>query len=219
MGRLTHEKAEDLGDEAYFEVPLSKADLYAHESLGYERTESQFVLDCFSGRKFPLELLPQVLANADGSFSERKLTAIYTTGTLAIAADVTSDHWLANQEPSIQQLVDTIEAIYAGELQGLNETAAEPLLKVIADRQTAREWVILADLGNRLAELAASDQTISDKLRSGNLNVFMTYGSAHTGLFHKLRQIGLHPKRTFPTMPYTYPAAVSLVRKKMLLKD
>lgn len=215
----THEKAEDLGDEAHFEIPLSEADLYAHENHGYERTESQFVLDSFSKRLFPPELLPQVLEHAGESFNGRKLKAIYETGIPAIAADVTSDHWLANQEPSLQQLTNTIEAIYAGELPGVNGAMAEPLIRMVADRQKVREWAILADLGNKLAELATHDQAIADKLQAGDLNVFMTYGSAHTGLFHKLRKIGLLPKRTFPTMPYTYPAALSALRKKMFEKD
>jgi hypothetical protein len=214
----THENADDLGDDSYFEVPLGKADVYAHENHGYQQAESQFVLDAFSKRLFPPELLPQVLAHAGDSFNDRKLTAVYNTGTPAISADVVSDHWLVKLAPSIKQLAVSIEAIYAGELQGVNEAMAEPLIEIVADRQKAREWVILADLGSKLAKLALRDETIGDKLQSGNLNIFMTYGSVHTGLFHKLRQLGLQPERTFPTKPYIYPPALSLLRKKMFAK-
>ena len=213
-----HGKAEDLGDEDYFEVPLAKADLYAHENLGYERAENQYVLDIFSRRLIPRELLGQVLESGGDSFNDRKLTAIYDTGTYAVAADVTSDHWLVNQEPSIQHLGYMLEAIYTGGMPGTSESIAGALINIVADRQKVREWIILSDLGNKIAELATVDPTIADKLQGGILNVFMTYGSAHTGLFHKLRQLGLRPKRTFPTMPYEYSPVVSAIRKKIFEK-
>ena len=208
-----HREAIDLGDNTYFEELLGKADVYAQENDGYDPTEAQIILDIFSKGRIEATAVPRALELAGNSFEARQLKSIHETGVVAFPADISSGHALANQEPSTGQLFDALA------MPDATEAMKDSLGKLIAERENAREWVILADLGHKLSELAISDPMVNDKLQNDQLNVFMTYGSMHTGLFHKLKRLGIHPERTFPHKPFVYPALTALIRKEMLKKS
>lgn len=205
----SHDTAEDMGDESKFEEPLSRSHIYAIEEPGYDPAE-QLSLDAIAKRRFPLELIS---ASTDAVYG-RKLGAVYKTGIKAVLADIDVNHRL-NQEPGTLQLLPFMVTEYTNNGDNAELSTVQAVAEQIAAHETQREWVILAQLGKHIESLSKTDPAIAEKLASGQLNIFMTYGDLHTGLFHKLREIGLKPQRTFVEKPVIYPALASVIRQKM----
>lgn len=204
-----HRKSEDLGDESYFETPLAKSDIYAIENLRYESDE-QSILNDVSKQRFSLN---HIAATTDGH-TARTLSAIHRSGVRAIISDVGADHRLSD-ETNTSSLIPLLGMSLAAHKNDPQHPMVEALAEEIVDKENLREWIVLSELGKKIGELSQSDSKIAEKLSSGELNVFMTFGANHTGLFHKLRKLGLDPKRTFPQKPYIYDFISTVMRQKM----
>jgi hypothetical protein len=204
-----HGKPEDLGDESYFETPLAKSDIYAIENLRHEPDE-QSILDDVSKQRFSLK---HIIASTDGH-TARTLSAIHQSGIHAIITDVGADHGLSD-ETNTSLLIPLLGMSLAAHDNDPQHPKVETLAEDIADKENTREWIVLSELGKKIEGLSHSDPNIAEKLASGELNVFMTFGANHTGLFHKLRKLGLDSKRTFPQKPYIYDFISTVMRQKM----
>ena len=204
-----HSKPEDLGDESYFEKPLEKADIYAMEHLRHEPDE-QSILNDVSNQRFSLK---DIAVNTEGILP-RTLSAVHQTGIRAVITDIDANHSLSH-ETKTSSLIPLLGMTLLMHGDDPKHPEVEKLTESIAKLENSREWVVLSELGNKIEQLCQSDPTIAEKLASGELNVFMTFGSLHTGLFHKLRRLGLDPKRTFPNKPHIYDFISTAIRQKM----
>lgn len=207
-----HGAASDYGSKKQFEQPIADADIYAFENYGstgsYQR-RAEFI----SKHRGFLGQLAIIFTSETSSDELRQLNAIRKSKAIPIETDTDIDHPLSDNSLSIDLLN---EWNFAG--RSLSSAELKDAIRKFADQQRKREWVALAALGNKIANLSAHDPDIEQKLNRGTLKIFMTFGEAHTGLFHNLQRLGLKPTRSFPHKPVIFNNLETAIRKGILTK-
>lgn len=189
---------------------MAAADIYAFEnerSTGDYQRKANFV----SKHHGTLGKLA-IVYSYNTSDEWRQLNAIRTSEVVPIETDTNTYHKLGQNIPK-DNLLDALE----DSDYNLQSEEVKQAIKQYADYQSQREWVAIAVLGNKIADLSQRNPDIALKLNEGSLRIFMTFGAAHTGLFHNLRKLGLSPTRSFPAKPFKYSHLETAIRKDMLL--
>lgn len=191
-----HGTASNLGPPGEYEKKVANADVYAYEANEVPRSYERMLGRLAAGKVLGRVTAP-LFQEAVSSFGKRKLGAIRNSGVVPVAADVPVGHPLQKSQKARMKLhSDTIENIRRNKIQEAMESA-----QGYAVHNHAREWVGLGRLGSKIKELTETDPAMAEKLRAGDLNVFMTYGTFHSTMFYKLQKLGLSPTRSFEGVP------------------
>jgi len=203
----SHDTKEAPGVEELFEQPIRTSDIVAVEGNKYDPIQEEY-LQALARNNWFSKIVN--LAPSGNGFEKRRAKAIKGSGTLPLIADVPKDHALADEKAAEAILFDQIIQQHGTSLSP--NDAADTIHAAYAD---AREWVMLGELGAKVKELTITNPQVQDRLSGNDLKIFMSVGSYHTFVFHKLRKLGLSPTRSFPTKPHNLAPGLEGSRKQM----
>ncbi|KKU52679.1 MAG: hypothetical protein UX72_C0003G0060 [Parcubacteria group bacterium GW2011_GWA2_47_10] len=199
-----HKTTEDIKG---FEERLKNADIYIPEALGWDEEALSSLREVSEGRKTPRELIQELQGNPDNpEYAAQLYRAEMLYGTkkpLGIIDLPDSSQFFEHLKKRVVDFSNSVnfEQILDTYLAHLEEDA---------DFEKKREEHMLDSLGPVLEKLVKEHPELSKKK---GLNVFMTLGSAHTGVYHGLKEGGIEAARSFKVEPYCWGYEVEAIRR------
>ena len=134
-------------------------------------------------------------------YSYAQLEALFDTQKKITIVDIPSDYLIAQESE-----VGHTDNAYIDQV--LNSTRSN--IENIADRHRVREQYMISQISPKIRELLANDQQLKVK---EDVNVLMTLGGFHTGVYHAVKKSGYESDRTFDNSPMIYDFKSEGVRK------
>ncbi|MBI2637701.1 MAG: hypothetical protein HYW88_02260 [Candidatus Sungbacteria bacterium] len=193
-----------------FEDRLKDADVYIPEALLWNEEALAGFRDVSAGKKEPQELLKELgvknTKTRNYAVTLHRLKVLYNSGKPVGFIDLPANTRLAEEYfknitfnlAKSETFNDSIRAFCDYE-------------KDRARLETMREEHMLNSLGKVLQEIVRAHPKLAKKEK---LNVLLTLGSAHTGVFHGLAMSDKNEAtRSFSTMPYQWGYETEILRR------